>query len=385
MMPGLDFTAKNFTPKLLKDRDFVALVDKEVRAAPEGSEDYAEEVYAGLKLALNEVQWGDGLRFIVLVGDASAHETDHPQSTTRLGAAELRHLANDADAYTFAVHLRDKRAGPDHPIAEAQFSAIANNPGTQQPALLTVDVSKPEDFERVVKQIVGELADTIAQAQQSGSISPQVVAAGQTQSEAMTQLLGADAGKAEAQQASQVTSQVAAAALVNYLGGEAVRDITFWSLDRDLVDPGKKSLDVRVLISREDLSNLILALGQVIEALATAEFTQMKFFESLRAIMSQVSKGQEINFDNAQRLAQTGLMPKWIESLPYRSTILDLSDERFEALTPVERTELERSLKAKLQLYRDISEKVDAWKPLDERAAGANQNLVYPLPLDYLP
>ena len=62
-----------------------------------------------------------------------------------------------------------------------------------------------------------------------------------------------------------------------------------------------------------------------------------------------------------------------------------MSDERFEALTPNERADLERSLQSKLQLYRDISENVDAWKPLDERDTGSNRNDVYPLPLAYLP
>lgn len=182
--------------------------------------------------------------------------------------------------------------------------------------------------------------------------------------------------------------QVIAGALISYLGtisGKPPRDVTFWAMDRDLVDPRKRALQVHLLINREDLSSLILALERVTDALATAELTQMKFFESLQAILGEAAKGQDINFEKARKLAESNLLPKWIESLPYKSAILEMSDDKFEAMAPAERSELEKSLKAKLQLYKDISEKVDAWKPLSEQDQDANANKVYPLALDVLP
>jgi len=108
-------------------------------------------------------------------------------------------------------------------------------------------------------------------------------------------------------------------------------------------------------------------------------------FESLQAILGEAAKGQDINFEKARKLAESNLLPKWIESLPYKSAILEMSDDKFEAMAPAERSELEKGLKAKLQLYKDISEKVDAWKPLSEQDQDANANKVYPLALDVLP
>lgn len=56
-----------------------------------------------------------------------------------------------------------------------------------------------------------------------------------------------------------------------------------WTLDRDLINPADKSLDVRVLVTREQLSSLAQSLDQVVQALMRAEVTQGQFFEACRA------------------------------------------------------------------------------------------------------
>lgn len=410
LMPRLEFTARNFTPELVSDQELIEIVANELEEATESSGPYAEDVFAGVKLALDDTRWNErSLRFMVLIGDASAHESDHPHSTTGLNAEELRRLADEANVSFFAIHLLEERARSDHPKAETQFSTLASNPGTQQPALFQLEITALSDYERVVGEIAGRISSAIDQARQQGRMSPEAVAAGRIDAGVLMDQPLTDSGvlmdqpprrdepdelldmprvevdETESDEGTRMIDQVISAALVKYLGGEPVRDITFWAMDRDLTDPIKQSLEVRVMISREELSDLILSLERVVEAIAVAEFTQMQFFESLQAIMAQVAKGQDINLDNAQRLAQTGLMPRWIESLPYRSTILDMSDARFETLTPDERSGLERSLKSKLQMYREITERVDAWRPLGDTAVDSNRELVYPLPLSYLP
>lgn len=417
LMPKLEFTAKNFTPDLLENTPFVDLVTQQVSAAKVTSDDYTEEVYAGVKEALNTTRWRDGLRFMVLVGDASAHEPDHPQSTTKLDAPRVRSLADEANAYAFAIHLRDPQFNPDWPTAEQQFGAIATNKGTDRPALFGVDVTKPEEFQSWAQLIAGEISQVIKQAQQTGKVEPRTLVPAPRPAEGTAEpapVDGADGQPVAApapgplmeggpgiplpaplpDEGIQDVRQVIAAALVDYLGskeGKPPRDFTAWAMDRDLLDPRIKSLDVRLLISRDDLSNLILAVERVTDALATAELTQMKFFESLKAIITQGVKGQTINFDKARTLAEAKLageeklLPKWLEGLPYRSAIQDMSDEKFEAMTPTERSELDRGLRAKLQFYKEISEKVDAWQALNEQDKDVNASKVYPLKLDDLP
>jgi hypothetical protein len=85
----------------------------------------------------------------------------------------------------------------------------------------------------------------------------------------------------------------------------------------------------------------------------------------------------------AEKLAETGLLPKFIEALPYHSEILSLTEDSYASLTADQRASLEASLHAKLQQYRDINESVDGWVKLNPADSDARK--VFPLHLSYLP
>jgi serine/threonine-protein kinase PpkA len=174
------------------------------------------------------------------------------------------------------------------------------------------------------------------------------------------------------------------AALVEYLGQEAEppKDIVAWVLDRDLVDPAQRALEVRVLITRDQLGSLVQALDRVIQAMMRAEVTQEQFFKALQGVAGQTMKRPEA-IGQAQRLVDTGLLPAFIASLPYKSDILALTDEMYASMTADDQARLQWSLLAKLKQYREIEQQVDAWRKLNE-SDDAGQ-MVYPLNLDYLP
>ncbi len=409
LMPQLEFTAKNFTPETLEDIKFVDFISQEVKAAEVGSNDYEEEVFAGVTEALNSTKWRDGLRFIVVVGDASSHEPGHPQSTTELDAPRVRSLLDASNAYVAAIHLREQRASPDWAVAEQQFSAMATNKGSTEPLLININVEDPLNFETGVKLFAGKLGKLIAGAKSGRALDPSKIAQGDgismesTPTQPAPSIAATSTAATPSEEQPQTNpdmdkfdegiNKAIAAALIDYLGskeGKPPRDVTAWVMDRDLIDPRKKALDVRLLISRDDLNTLIMAVERVTDALATAELTQMKFFESLQSIVTQGVKGEDIKFDKNQVLSEAKtteqmLVPKWIEGLPYKSAIQDMSDEKFEAMTPDQRADLDKSLKAKLQFYKDISEKVDAWVALNDADKASSANKVYPLKLEDLP
>jgi hypothetical protein len=174
------------------------------------------------------------------------------------------------------------------------------------------------------------------------------------------------------------------AALIEYIGKEAVppKDIVAWALDRDLTNPADRSLEVRVLVNREQLSSLAQSLDQVVQALMRAEVTQSQFFEALQGVAGQTMKRPE-DIAGSANLADSGLLPAFIQSLPYKSDILALTDDMFASMTAEQRSQLEWSILAKLDQYRAINEQVDAWFKLND--TDTDQELVYPLHLDYLP
>ncbi len=361
-IPALEFTARNFTPELLSAEAFNTLVKEQAKATRIGSVDYAEEVYAGVDMAIDSAWRENSLRFLILVGDASAHPPGHKQSTTGKDAAVLQQALADNHIHLYAIHLKDYRMGNDHPIAEGQFSILAKVRGSEKVALKSVDIGEEPDY---------------------GAFSAVVEA---ISSSLMTTLEEDDSGEGGGDEAPLVDDNAVAlrqAALVEYLGRAAdpPKDILVWALDRDLTNPVIRSLEVRVLITKEQLSNLILALQSVMEAMAKQKQEQIKLFEALQSVASATMKNPE-QIAQASRLAETGLLPRFIEALPYHSEILSLTEDKYASLTADQRADLETSLKAKLEQYRDINES-DAWVRLNPADSDAEK--VFPLHLNYLP
>jgi serine/threonine-protein kinase PpkA len=375
-IPGLKFVTNNFTPTLVTVDEFDKVIAK-ASPATDTSGDYQEEPFAGINLALNS-DWNDNtLKFVILVGDASSHPVSHQQNTTGLDAVQLRELANGQKINIISIHLKASRFKADHALAERQFTTLAENKGSQSPAYLAVAAHKHEEFELAVKNVATALSKVVAKVRQ-GNIEI-VKKTHDTTTIVETQEVGT--------QAEKIAEATAANALVDYLGNVAnpPRDITAWVMDRDLVDPTIRALQVRVLLKKRELNDLIQALEKVLKAVKRSQLTSMQFFDALQGVVTQTTKGgdNKITMESATRLADSGLMPAWINSLPYKSAILEMSNELFEALSAEERANLEYEIEAKLQLYREINENSDLWVKLDERDASIDH--VYPLSLTALP
>lgn len=379
-VPELEYAAKNFTPELVDGGTLVHLLDTEFKATPIGSLDYAEEVFAGVDTALRSAWRDNALRFVILIGDASAHPKGHTQNTTGKDAQDLRREADDAQVHILGIHLQDPRATEDHPISIPQFAKLSQIRGSQDSALSEVNAFEQSEYQAVVDQIVTDINDRLhtllGTAERTTGTS--AAAAGGSGPDILESV------NAALQQSREAVDRVWEAALVEYLGQAAnpPKDIVAWAADRDLVNPVDKALEVRVLVTRDQLSSLAQALDNVIQAFMRAEVTQMQFFEALQSVSGQAMKRPE-DMGQAAALADTGLLPAFIKTLPYSSDILSLNDAMFASMTAEQRSQLEWNILAKLEQYRTINEQVDAWFRLNE--TDPDRDMVYPLHLDYLP
>ncbi len=357
--PQLEYVTRNLTPELVPGEKLVELLETEGGATAVGSVDYAEEAFAGVDMALRS-KWRDGaLRFVILIGDASSHPKGHPQNTTGKDETDLRREYDDAQVHLFAIHLQDPRAVEDHPRALAQFSQLSRVRGdAESSALREVNAFEEEQYRELAEQLTARINAKL--------------------NETMGASAGTDAAPLEE------FDKLWEAALIEYVGKEATppKDIVAWTLDRDLINPADRSLEVRVLVTREQLSSLAQSLDQVVQALMRAQVTQGQFFEALQGVSGQAMKRPD-DLGGAATLAESGLLPAFIQSLPYKSDILSLTDDMFASMTAEQRSQLEWSVLAKLDQYRTINEQVDAWFRLND--TDPDQDLVYPLHLDYLP
>ena len=357
--PQLEYVSRNLTPELVSGEKLVEILDKDGKATAVGSVDYAEEAFAGVEMALQS-KWRDGaLRFVIFIGDASSHPKGHAQNTTGKDEVDLRREYDDAQVHLFAIHLQDPRAAEDHPKALAQFTHLARVRGDDTSAAIKqINAFEEDQYRVLVDHLTSRINDQLT-----------LITGGKP--------TGATAPLEE-------FDKLWESALIEYIGKEATppKDIVAWVLDRDLINPADKSLDVRVLVTREQLSSLAQALDQVVQALMRAQVTQGQFFAALQGVAGQAMKRPE-DLGGPTRLADTGLLPAFIQSLPYKSDILSLTDDMFASMTAEQRSQLEWSILAKLDQYRTINEQVDAWFRVND--TDPDQDLVYPLHLDYLP
>ena len=368
-IPWLEYDVRNFTPQLVEGERLIHLLEHEFKGTEVGSLDYAEEGFAGVDEALRSNWRENALRFIIFITDASSHPKGHPQNITGKDEHDLRREADDAQVHLMAIHLLDPRAKEDHPVAAPQYMKLSQIRGRNESAYTTVDAFKQEEYQKLVDDIVTEINDLLLTAL---GVEPEA-ATPVSESTAEPQDVG-----------QRLIGQLWEAALVEYIGQSArpPKDIVAWAMDRDLVYTADRSLEVRVLVNRDQLSSLAQALDSVIQALMRAEVTQMQFFEALQSVSGQAMKSPE-DIAMASKLAETGLLPAFIQALPYKSDVLSLSDEMFASMTAEQRSQLEWNILAKLEQYRAINENVDVWFRLNE--TDPDREMVYPLHLDYLP
>jgi hypothetical protein len=144
-----------------------------MNAASQGSEDFAEDVLAGLNIGVQKLTWNpDAFKHVILLGDASGHDDPtHAKNSEKLTIPGILALAQPrgeaALKSRIALHtIRVIGDDPsDHKIAEAQFQTLANGDGVNG-LHYAFDASKEAEFvskltEHLLKSHLG-LSDAVA-------------------------------------------------------------------------------------------------------------------------------------------------------------------------------------------------------------------------------
>jgi serine/threonine-protein kinase PpkA len=387
--------ARNFTPEgpttWQRVRD--ALASADARAA--GGGDWPETVFEGVIEAMNSPWRENTLRFIVLIGDASANQPG--QKGALLTAESVRSQLEANSVYALALHIKPTGAGvareivADHSIAEAQFRALTAGFGAQAASSyhhVAVNPAQPSEattqFEDVVRRAAQELVEVVGAARRGDPVA--LAGTGVPGSRGAPPSVAPPAGGA----VEGVVRRAASAALIEYLGrtGERPRDLVAWVADVDLADTTRDALDVRVLLDRGDLSNLIEALTGLVQGSRRGAMTEMNFFNAVQTVVTGATLDRMTGLGSAEGAARLApsimdIMPRWLASLPYRTALQRMTFDDVQRMNPNERANFERDLEAKLHLYRSFNNDSDIWRAL---APGHSDLLhVFPMRLSDLP
>ncbi len=392
--PGLEYLTRTYVPlEHGQDAESFFRHVSELKAATASSRDFIEDSYAGVNEAIAGIDWeGQDARYVVLITDAGPREAGDPLSGTGLSSAALRSLAQNKGIALSVLHLLTPAVMADHAKAEATYRDLSYYPGIGS-FYFGVETGNVERFGRVLDALAHQITDQVKLAA--------MAAAGKTLAETRLAQEQAPPETAEAPEENDPLAQFQAkvaklgyALRMRYLQqgekGQVPDVFNAWLVDRDISDPQRQTLDVRVLLTRDQLSDLHSILRQV---LATAEeglLSPRNFLNDLKSLAATIARDPEqlgtttrVSGAREGNLADMGFMREYIEDLPYTGEVMNLSLENWQDWPAKDQIEFINRLEEKINYYQVLHDHTDLWVSLD--GGPINGDSVFPIALEMLP
>lgn len=379
-VPGLDYVAKVYANpgEVKSSRDFLNKVSS-VGAAKVSSARFDEDAYAGVMEALQKVKWNDfGGRYVILITDAGAIDGNDELSETKLGAEQIKIEAEQLGIALLGLHLRTPEGKANHARAEKQYKTLTRNSVAGKSLYYPVESGAVDQFGR----IVDSMAETVVQMVQGSSRGEMVPGSAKA-----AQAKPKEAGDQIKNDALLLGHAMQLAYLGRLKGTQAPDLFKAWLSDRDFAHPELSTTEVRVLLTKNELSNLsqtiklILDKGEESQQTSTADF-----FNLLRSSAAHLVRDPaRLNDPKAKNLADMGLLGEYLDDLPYRSTVMNLTSDLWEQWSGSARQQEDflDKLRRNLRHYQIYHDDTDRWIMLD--GSSDPGEAVYPVPIDALP
>ena len=373
--PGLEFVTRTVADLGGTGEQFLSRI-RDVQPAPVSSEGFNEDAYAGVQEAIRAVDWSDYYaRFIVVITDAGPREATDPLSATGLEAASLQRLAADKDVAVGVFHLQTPAGRDNHAYAESEYRRLSTVPNVGE-FYYPVQAGDVDEFESALSALTDVLTEHVRDA-----------AAGQPPALARETTAESGLGAFE-----ETVDRLGYGLRMRYLqerAGEGVPSLfNAWVIDRDFDAPEERALDVRVLLTRDQLSDLHEVLRQVLITAEEGTLAPDDFLDELKSLAASVSRDPQAartatRTVGGESLADLGYMREYLEGLPYKSEVMYLDLSIWEQWPAQRQFEFVNQLDSKVAYYRALHDNIDLWVSLDGEAVDGDS--VYPLLLEALP
>ena len=381
-VPELEYTSKMFVdPNKVKDgKDFMNKVAS-LKQATVSSKEFSEDAYAGINQALNEIDWNSfGGRYIVLITDAGAIDGNNPISTTGMGAQQLRLEAQHKGVAIYTLHLKTKTGKDNHEQAAGQYNELAFNNYLNKALYYPVNAGDVNEF--------GSKVSTLADA-----LTSQVKLAYKGEMAAGSSLSAKEEPKTKAEPSKENEIEQDAALLgkamrLAYLGrtnGQAAPPVfKAWISDRDFVKSNIPTAEVRVLLTKAQLSDLSDVVKKISDAANSGLISPDDMFQQLRSVAAAMGQDpSKIKQGTSTKIAELGLLGEYLDGIPYKSQVTGIDEDAWKSMGGQQQEKFIIDLQKKLRLYQTYNADVDRWISLSEGSDPKDN--VYPVSLEALP
>ena len=355
---------------------------------------WSEDAYAGLHTAITSLNWDPfAARVIVLMSDAGMRPSSDPHSAVRnFGGENVIAEATRKGITIFPIHLRTEEAARANNVAtaERQMRAISRTGDANVDKYVGIESGTLPEFGRFVDDFARQVESAVSGAANNRMVrrpdlAPPPDGAPPPQQE--PQQADDAAPPPETELGAMLVNEVFRAQLEylgRHAGTQAPSFYRAWAADCDLDTPVFDALDVSVFLNRTQLNGLAQALDKIVARAKAAELNPTGFFDLLQSLSATMEhdpnrSGAAGEFEN---LAESGLLPDYLEALPYHSKVLRMTRQTWLDWGLTGQQEFILDLEDKLALYARAYQDTDNWIDL---GAGDPGLAVYPVPLRYLP
>ena len=410
----LGYVARVFAaPTEVRNGDEFLSRIRDLKEAPVSTDHFDEDPYAGLMAALEMPDWRGRFdaRHLILITDAGALDGTHNappgtratagaavagvDSQTGLDAAGVQRVAQDRSRGEVAIsvmHLETPaaRAAGDLARAAGQYRELAQNPMNQQVAYFPIAGGDPRRFRAAIDTYAQTVIDQIGETAAGRLSTPD--AAARAALRAGTDGSGA-ADRDPRERIRAIAASLGHAMQLAYLGERrqtaAPEVFEAWITDTDPADPSLKTVEVRVLLTRDELSDLKELVAQVIDA-AEAEIdgtaSTQAFYDRLASIAAAFERDPKATGRaGATELARRDLLMEYLAGLPYRSDVLDLKRSDWTSWGVQRQADFVDRLRKKVLLYARYYGDLSGWIDIAQADNPRYREPVYPIPLKDLP
>jgi serine/threonine-protein kinase PpkA len=365
--PGIEYHTKTFLK--LDEQATAARFTEEIakmKAASKPTPGFDEDSVGGVVEAVEGANWSPfGARFVVLITDAGPRppNKDHVRSPM-LPEQVNSFLKESHNIIPIVLHLRTPEGKPDHRYAEQAYTAMARGAqGSNYRAVSDGDVQRfQETLDGIASQIVSLTRDSMRGVVEAPAADDNSDAARLRRDWRAMQL--AYLGREE--------------------GARAPDVFRAWMIDRSLDDPGVEALEVRVLLTKNQLATLRDVARSIVEKAegGLQRLDPRSFFTQLREAVALLAR-------DPNRLARADFetlgdaLGEYLSDLPYDSPITSITEQDWLRRSGPQQRSLIESLKSKIALYERIYNTPNAWIALHRDVPDGER--VTTLPLRQMP
>ena len=206
----------------------------------------------------------------MVISDASPKPPNDPDAEFEHDADSVRQIAEDNGIRLIAMHMKTPDGKPNHRAAQRAYSEMTAS-GSNDARYYPVEIDSSEDIDTAFRPQVEEIANFVIN-QYEENVD--------------------DLQQRRDEQGLNPLEEASLAMRLEWLGRDrntsAPDVIEAWTLDFSMEDPNVPSIDVRLLVTKNQLANMQVILQEILTA-GEQEGSE-NFFETLRGAFARLSQ-----------------------------------------------------------------------------------------------